>query len=724
VTSRRKDSAGFLAELRQRQVFPLAGLYVFGAWVVIEVSSVLFPAWAIPDTALRYLFVAAAVLFPIVLLFGWLFDVRRDGVYRSEKTGTGDITAVALSGRDYALLSGLSAVSIAILLVTLMQVWNAVEPAPDAVAIEVARTENSVAVLPFANLDPNPDTGYFSDGVSEEILHRLASNRALHVLGRSSSFAFRGSGLALADISKVLGVEYLLEGSVRRDGDVVRVTARLTDQAGAQVWSETFDRRLEAIFAIQSEIAGAVAARIAAEIVSSNDQSRLRSTDSLEAYNEYLIGRSYTRSRSPDWNEKAEAAFRRAIEFDGNYAPAYAGLAYALFVQRGELEEALVAAEMALQLDSEFAEANALMGILTLWNGDRYENAPAAEKFLRHAIEIDPSYAESYNWLAIALQYLDREDDAFAVLEQGYAIDPLSPSLVTNLSAHYARQGEFERAKRMKLRLMQLPDPPNLAKFTLMQMYMDWGRYADTLRFIESLGEPELWWQARMANYAALGMMERANALLEQHADDSDSDSWLFIAAYVLQAQGRHEEAFARTQHSLESAGQSIDALPPNATAWAAGIYAFAGRHDKVTGLYEDHFGGDLEAFGRHTETGQFLNAAAAIAFSYQQTGQEAKGRAILNTLLDNPFLANPPPAPLPLYSSARLQSMSGDEESAFRRLSEAVDLGWAGYYEATNDPRWGDTLKQPRFVELLDRAQANLTTQRAQVEQQDFVTE
>ena len=146
----------------------------------------------------------------------------------------------------------------------------------DKTISSIARAPDSVAILPFANLDPNPDTGYFSDGVTEEILHRLAATRALHVLGRTSSFAFRNSEKGPAEISEHLGVEYLLHGSIRRDGDFVRVTARLMDRTGLQVWSQTFDRKLESIFIIQSEIASSVAAQIVKEIVSSGGASATR----------------------------------------------------------------------------------------------------------------------------------------------------------------------------------------------------------------------------------------------------------------------------------------------------------------------------------------------------------------------------------------------------------------------------------------------------------------
>ena len=214
-----------LREIRQRQLFQVIGPYIFGAWAVIEVASVFFPAWGIPDTSLRYLFMAAASLFPIVVLFGWLFDVRRDGLFRSIKGNSESVDAIPLRGRDYASLGVLTSVSAGVILVSMVQVWISIGAVPDLAEDAIERIENSVAVLPFRNLDPNPDSGYFSDGVSEEILHRLSAIRALHVLGWASARVMGESDVAPAEISERLGVEYLLHGSIRRDGDYVRVTA-------------------------------------------------------------------------------------------------------------------------------------------------------------------------------------------------------------------------------------------------------------------------------------------------------------------------------------------------------------------------------------------------------------------------------------------------------------------------------------------------------------------
>ena len=482
---------------------------VVGAWVVIEVSSVFFPAWGIPDTALRYLFVAAAALFPVVILFGWLFDVKRSGLYRTVTNTEGQPAPARLRRQDFVVLSGLTGITVAVLLVAIIQVWNSIDGAPVNLK-DVERTENSVAILPFDNLDTNPDTGYFSDGVTEEILHRLSSIRAIHVLGRNSSFAFRNSNLALSEISKLLAVEYLLEGSVRRDGDLVRVTARLTDQSGAQIWSETFDRKLEAIFAIQSEIAGAVSKRIAHEIVSTGGSSIGRTTASMEAFDEYLLGRKHAHDRIPGWHAKAREAFRRALELDPDYAPAHAGLAYAQVINAPDvteesLENAIGTARRSIDLDPDLAEGHAILGLMVASNfSDRFDEGIA---HLRRALELDPTFSDTYNWLSLLLADNGQYEEAELMMERGHAVDPLLPSITANLADRLSNAGDLERALRILERHTRLPELTNPIQGGLTQANFEWGRYVEALRWIE---DPE-----SALIFEALGLRDEADNRLE-----------------------------------------------------------------------------------------------------------------------------------------------------------------------------------------------------------------
>ncbi|MCH8867018.1 MAG: hypothetical protein IID58_09215 [Proteobacteria bacterium] len=318
----------FWQDLRRRRIYRLIGLYVVGAWLVMQVADVMFPAWGIPDTAMRYLVAAAVLGFPIALIFGWFFDITAAGVVRTHGAGSDVAADIRLTTPDYLILTALIAISAAVIYGSFREILKSADEQP-AAALAVDKPENPIAVLPFVNLSEHADTGHFSDGISEEILHRLSSLKRFRVLGRASSFAFRGSDLGVARISDILRVRYLLTGSVRREANTVRITASLVDDAGFEVWTESFDRELKGIFAIQTKISNRVASELVKEIVMSATQASGRSTANMDAYNIYFVGRDFLNRRTPNWQSKAADAFHAAIDLDPDFALPYAGLAVA-----------------------------------------------------------------------------------------------------------------------------------------------------------------------------------------------------------------------------------------------------------------------------------------------------------------------------------------------------------------------------------------------------------
>jgi TolB-like protein/Flp pilus assembly protein TadD len=701
----------FLHEMRHRQVFQLTGIYVAGAWGLLEVADIVFAALGIPELALRYVLIAEIVLFPVVFVTGWRFDIRRDGLFRTAKNPAGEFTAVPLGQRDYVVLTGLAAVAIAVTLFTVVEVWNSAGEFPSPIAEDVERAANSVAILPFDNLDTNPDTGYFSDGVTEEILHRLSSIRAIHVLGRNSSFAFRDSNLALSEISKLLAVEYLLEGSVRRDGNFVRVTARLTDQSGVQVWSETFDRKLEAIFAIQSEIAGAVSKRIAHEIVSSGGASTGRTTVSMEAFDEYLLGRKHAHDRIPGWHAKAREAFRRALELDPDYAPAHAGLAYALVINAPDvteesLEDAIDTARRSIDLDPDLAEGHAILGLMVASNfSDRFGEGIA---HLRRALELDPTFSDTYNWLSLLLAGNGQYEEAELMMERGHAVDPLLPSITANLAGRLSNAGDLERALRILERHTRLPELTNPIRGGLTQAYFEWGRYVEALRWIE---DPE-----SALVFEALGLRDEADNRLEGY-ETTDASGLFDLVLNGRHSRGEHHRALEMALTSLSQQERDLRQLGSQFGVPLLVIQVSAGAYGESIQLFETMSDADPAALSQATWSREGQDAINALAFAYQQTGNAAKAAELLAYRDERITRLEPLSSPHFLEPMALNAALRGDEDKAYELLSRAVDLGWANYYMTINDPRWGDTLSQPRFVALLERVQENLAQQRAEVE-------
>jgi TolB-like protein/Flp pilus assembly protein TadD len=598
---------GFWRELQRRRVHRMAGFYVVGAWLIIQVADVFFPAWGLPDTALRFLIVATMLCFPIALVFSWTFDITLSGIVKTEPADPGEIFDNSLKRSDYIVLAALLAIGAAIVFGSLQKI---VEEVDDVVAA-AQKIANSVAVLPFVNLDTNPDTGYFSDGVTEEILHRLSSLKALHILSRTSSFAFRNSNEGPSRISEILGVRYLLHGSVRRDNNVVRVTARLIDDTGYQVWSETFDRKLEGIFAIQSEIASAVASRIEREIIPPAELPAGRTTTNMQAFDAYLTGRAFVNTRIIGWQDKAIAAFEEAIRLDENYAPPYAGLAVALELNYSAAdrvaahESAARAAQTAIELDPGLAEGHAALGLL-LTDDSRLLDDPEtkldhAERSLRRALDLDPSLSIAYSWLSTTLQQQGRTEESNAVQEQGLLVDPLNPVLSANIAFRITELGERERerAERILLRLIYLPARPANAYIVLWWHYFSTGQFDKTLHwakdniraYVASMGPDSSHAGFLAWDYERLGLTEDADYwMADAMVHTPQPEQKFFYKAWQLRIRGDLPGIRAEIDKLRTALGTDIDGLQGIYAAMYASANISVANFDVGIDVFENAF--------------------------------------------------------------------------------------------------------------------------------------
>jgi TolB-like protein len=725
---------GFWQELQRRRVYRMAGFYVVGAWLVIQVADVFFPAWGLPETALRYLINATFLCFPIALVFSWTFDITAAGIVRTGPADPGESFDNSLKRTDYAVLVALFAIGAAIVLGSVQEI---VEEVDDAVAA-AEKIDNSVAVLPFANLDANPDTGYFSDGVTEEILHRLSSLKALHILSQTSSFAFRNSDEGPARISEVLGVRYLLLGSVRRDKDYVRVTARLIDDTGFQVWSETFDRKLDGIFAIQSEIASSVASSIERQVIPPAELPAGRTTTNMDAYDAYLVGRAYVNARTPGWDDQAIAAFEEAIGLDENYAPPYAGLAVASSINNPDwlaVRESIVrAAEKAIELDPELAEGHAALGLVWLQHadqfGDRQTNLGRAERSLRRALELDPSLSAAYSWLGITLDEQGRHEESNAVLEQGLLIDPLHPVMSYNMAYELRSRGETERAERFLLRLIDLPEPPWMAYTGLYQLYTAMGEFDKAIHWAKQFARVNAKSPSAgpsgflAASYDRLGLIEDSDywvADLLAHTPEPENRFW--IRATNIRLRGDHA-GLQEVIDELDAApGIYIDQLHPANAGLYASVNIFAGNFDVGIHVFENVY--DLESLTLGNDVSFFgdLEYLHVLAYSYQQVGRDDEANALLARLDEhlNLLVVEQTMNSADVHHlRAQNFGMRGDFEAAAEALEAAIETGWLRYIWVMGNPIWTETIAYPRIASKLEEVKVELERQRAVVEQAD----
>ncbi|NGX17191.1 hypothetical protein [Wenzhouxiangella sp. XN24] len=431
----------FFSELKRRNVIRIALFYGAGAWLVLQVADVLLGIVDAPEGSLRLLAIVLALGFPFALVLAWAFEITPEGIRRDRDGGT-DGRASAEAGRKLNI-----ATIIVLLLAIALLSWNmfgARETTPGMATTAPAGTPSmeprdlSIAVLPFVNMSQDPDNEYFSEGLSEEVLNVLARIDDFRVAGRTSSFAFKNQNQDLRAIGERLSVANILEGSVRRQDDRVRVTAQLIDaRTGYHLWSDTYDRRLDDIFAIQDDIATEVVRALRRTLLPGDTEVISQSAKGdVEAYNLYLRGQFHARLRTPEGLRRALEEFQQAILVDPEYAPPYAGIAmvYALLDNYNyrSLDEtgplANRALERALEIDPDSDDAWAVKGLLLGQGPDARERSDEARAALERAVAINPNNAFAHLWLVGTL-FPDYEAGRDA-LQRAYAVDPLSPVIV------------------------------------------------------------------------------------------------------------------------------------------------------------------------------------------------------------------------------------------------------------------------------------------------------
>lgn len=715
-------------ELRRRRVFRVMALYIVGAWLVLQVAATLFPAWGIPDEGLRYLFIAAVVGFPVAVIFGWFFDVTAAGIVRTPAAHESEGSDYRLKRTDYAILAALIVVALAV-------VYGSLEKVVETTSEETAAREkapNSVAVIPFVNLDDESDSDYFSDGVTEEILHRLSEFKNIHVLGHASSFAFKASDLPTPRISDILGVRYLLSGSIRREADQVRVRASLVDDSGVQVWSAAFDREVQGIFALQSEIANTVAREMVVEIAP-RDTRPGRATESAEAYDQYLFGREYLRSRVPRYTERAEESFRRAIGLDDGFAPAHAGLAMAVALRAGNnlgdfgdrIDEAQSHVDRALQLVPDLAEGHAAQGLILEFG--QQADFVAAEDALRRAIELDPTLMNAYNWLSIALGSQRRIREAREVFETALEHDPLNPIINANAANRYAFSGDFHGAERRFLRLIDLPQPPGTVYMSLAGLYDSYGRFPKSIewgkkRVIAYSGDTSAWSLSTLGNtYLHLGMNAAADYWIDKSIEiDPHPINSFFRRNYRLKVHGRYEEMGRMLEQVVEENLIDVSRVTVFAAEIISAIYMLTGNHESGIPLMERIIDPDKPLTNVGGGSVTMIDFMHMLVYSYRQVGRHEDAEVLLEKCRQHlDYLRDEHDAASPGYLETRTlhHAMRGEMETAVRTFEQAVDTGWRNYHFIKHDPRWQEFFALPAVQSQLAFVRADLDRQRKLVE-------
>jgi TolB-like protein/Tfp pilus assembly protein PilF len=528
----------FFAELKRRNVYKVAVAYAVVGWLLVQVVTQVFPFFEIPNWAVRLIVLAIVIGFPIALVIAWAFELTPEGLKRTEDV---DLGAAAQRPRHRAwifvvIIAGAMSIGLFFL-------GRFTAPGHAGTAEPLSK---SIAVLPFVNESGDASQDYFSDGLTEELINGLGQISQLRVIGRNSSFQFKGKVQDSRAIGQMLGVGNLLEGSVRKAADRVRIAVQLVRATdGSQLWSQSYDRELKDILAVQEEIAKEISEKLRLKLTGAErEQLAKRPTENIKAFQYYMQGRSYINRQTREDLLEAIRYCEKAIEEDRNYALAYAGLAdaYNNLGVRGYIapiegrRKAEEAARKALALDENLAEAHGALGFAYIQFAP--SNFSLGDRELRRAIELSPSSAVAHLYLGYSLVRQGRLDESLEELPKARELDPLS-SIIARLAAlpYYLKR--------------------------------DYVRALELLRQANELG-PALSTTWEIGIYIQNKLFNEAVAELEKAKGERKDDSILiYDTGMAHAAQGKRAEALQIIKELEEMSGASL-----SQAHWIAKIYA------------------------------------------------------------------------------------------------------------------------------------------------------
>jgi len=711
-------------EWRRRGVVAVAALYVVAAWVVLQAAALAFPGWDIPDAAIRWVWIGAIVLFPVALVVGWRYDITADGVRRTAAPGV----SRGLSRGDLAILGLLGVAAVAVLSGVTLRVLEMRQPGGPAPAPEAP--ENSIAVLPFVDMSGEDGNEYFSDGITEQLLNELSRIRGLHVAARTSSFHYKNRTEPMSEIGRALGVRTLLEGSVRKAGGTVRVTAQLIDaRSGYHLWSEIWDRELTDIFAVQDEIARRIATTLRVRLQSEGLAAIDRGgTLSAQAYDLYLKAMAERHETDRDAVLRSNALLGEALGIDPDFALALDALAYGYlllaFEGRIDRETALADARtlLARALDEEpqLEQAHASLGLLHSMKGD-FEEANARYE---RALDINPNDCGGQVNYGLSLVHQSRLKDASAAYFRALALDPLNANLTYNLAALLMLQGAFEQGLEFMRRASEI-QPDNAGILAGLTYWMTqyggladavthgretYSRYPDHARNVAALVEA----------YTLLGFAEEAEALLDEaEATLPGNDIVAGSRADYVMSGGDFEAAsaaaLARFQDLDLKPGDALDYSARQAVLQYGWSLLLAGRNVEAARTLYWASGGE-ERFDAITY--DHMRVLKLLALAWQRTGREADAQALVDRCLELARGARRNGWGTPVLSVrlAEVHLLDGNVDAAMTELGIAVDKGFrdVGWLEhgifwrhVQDDPRL--EAEERRMLDAIERERERL---------------
>jgi TolB-like protein/Tfp pilus assembly protein PilF/Tfp pilus assembly protein PilO len=545
----------FFAELKRRNVYKVAIAYAVVAWLLMQVASQIFPFFEIPNWAVRLVVLLLIIGFPVALILAWAFELTPEGIKLTESADR----EAAKPSRNKAWIYVVMIT--ATLSFALFFVGRYTAPKVTRSSESLAK---SIAVLPFENLSRDPDNAYFAEGIKEEVLARLSKVADLKVISIRSTQRSKNSLTDLSQMAQKLGVETFLEGSVQRSADEVRVTVQLVRaESNAHLWADTFDRKLTDIFAVESEIAKAVADTLQAKLTGSEERAiSAKPTWNLEAYQLYLRGRYYWNRRTAGGLKKALEQFQQAVDKDPTYALAYTGLAdcYAVMEQYAgspsseTLPRAKAAALHALHIDDSLGEAHTSLGYVNTLSWQ----FGGAEKEFKRGIQLNPNYPTAHHWYGLPyLSMLGRLDEAMAEIKRAQQLDPLSPIISANAGNLYVLKRDLNPAIEEFKKVIELDPNFPIARDFLGCAYLKQGHEQEAItelqKGVELSGRASQELGFLGYGYGALGKRAEARALLKELEERyARKESPAMHLAAVYAGLGEKDQAFAWLERDFQ----------------------------------------------------------------------------------------------------------------------------------------------------------------------------
>jgi len=474
----------FWGELKRRNVVRVALAYIIATWLLLQLADIVLNNIEAPDWVFQAILLLVVLGFPIALIFAWAFELTPEGL-KKEKDVDRSESITHLTGRklDFAII-GVLAIAVAYLVAEKL-IWSddlAPESQVDASIAVPQEIVKSIAVLPFVNMSADPEQEYFSDGIAEEILNGLVKVSGLRVVARTSAFSFKGQNIDIRQVGETLNANHVLEGSVRKAGDRLRITAQLISvHDGYHLWSETYNRQIDDVFAIQEEIARAVVSALEVTLGLTDDTSLVQQgTNNTEAYNWFLRGNYYIGRQSPEDFDKAIESYAKAIEFDPEFAGGHGGFSYGLaygsffYPYLQVADRVRTSYKRALQIDEYQIEAliaKAVDATLTDYN------FVAAEQAIRKALTVEANntrIADAYWFLVLTPQR--RFDETLDLLANAERADPLSSLIKQGIGANLWWKGDYQASLRYAEAAIELNPNDIFGTYVVSIVYVRLGR--------------------------------------------------------------------------------------------------------------------------------------------------------------------------------------------------------------------------------------------------------